>query len=404
MSGPCEGIKVVEFGHWVAIPSACAILSDWGAEVIKVEDPGVGDALRGVRSLEGVSVTVRGIHSLFQDMNRGKRSIAINLRHPKGREIMHTLVQKADVFATNFQSSTFKKFEMDYSSLSKLNPQLIYASLGGYGEKGPDRDKPGFDYSAFWARSGCQSKLAWRGKPPSPQRPGMGDNIASMLIAGAIAAALFARSRSGVGQKLSFSLYHTGAWVLSNDISHALLSGEEIPNYMREEPKNPLWNVYETKDGRWLQLVIIQSDRYWSTFCKVMGKEYLEHDPRYKDSLQRDENTESLTKLISDVFRTRDLAEWEKTFDENGLVCSRVQTITDVVNDPQARENNFFTEIAHPVAGRIKLINSPAIFEGTPASIKSVAPEHGQHTEEVLLELGYGWDELTDFKEQKVIL
>lgn len=404
MPGPCEGIKVVEFGHWVAIPSACAILSDWGAEVIKVENPGVGDALRGVRSLEGVSTAVRGIHSLFQNMNRGKRSIAINLRYPKGREIMRALVQKADVFATNFQSSTFKKFGMDYSSLSKLNPQLIYASLEGYGEKGPDRDKPGFDYSAFWARSGCQSKLAWRGKPPSPQRPGMGDNIASMLVAGAIAAALFARSRSGVGQKLSFSLYHTGVWVLSNDISHALLSEEEIPNYMREEPKNPLWNVYETKDGRWLQLVIIQSDRYWSTFCKVMGKEYLEHDPRYKDSLQRDENTESLTKIISNVFRTRDLAEWEKTFDENGLVCSRVQTITDVVNDSQAWENNFFTEIDHPVAGRIKLINSPAIFEGTLASIKSIAPEHGQHTEEVLLELGYSWNELANFKEQKVIL
>ena len=404
MPSALEGIKVLELGHWVAVPNACVILSSWGAEVIKVEEPGIGDGMRGERSVEGASTRVRGIHSLFEGLNRGKRGIALNLRYPKGREIMHALVQKADVFVTNFQSSTLKKLAMDYPSLSKLNPQLIYASLEGYGEKGPDKDKPGFDYSAFWARSGCQSKLAWRGKPPSPQRPGMGDNITSMLMAGAITAALFARSRYGVGQKVSFSLYHTGVWVLSCDISHALLSGEEFTNYMREQPKNPLWSVYQAKDGRWLQLVMSQSDRYWPTFCKVMGIKHLEHEPRYKDSLQREENAESLTEVISNAFRSRDLAEWEKIFDENGLICGRVQTITDVINDPQAWENNFFTEVDHPAAGRIKVINTPAIFEGTPASVKSPAPELGQHTEEVLLELGYTWDELVKLKEQGVII
>ncbi len=404
MSGPLEGIKVVELGHWVAVPSACAILGDWGAGVIKIEEPGIGDAVRGVRSLEGVATVVGGVHGTFEQLNRNKKSIAVNLKHEQGREIVHKLIQKADVFVTNFQPPVLKRFEMDYPSLSRLNPQLIYAVLSGYGQKGPDKDKPGYDYSAFWARSGLQCKSAWRGMPPSPQRPGLGDNIVSMLIAGGIATALFARSQNGMGQEVCFSLYHTGVWALNTDIEQALFSGTEIPNHSREAPRNPLWNVYQMKDGYWLQLVMVQSDRFWSRFCKAMEIEHLEHDPKYENSLERETNAESLTSIITNIFKTRNLAEWEGIFDENELVYGRVQTVTDVINDPQAWENDFFTEVDHPVAGKIKMINSPVIFHGTPASIKSAAPEHGQHTEEILLELGYDWGNLTNFKEQKVIL
>ncbi len=403
MAGPFQGIKIVELGHWVAIPSACAIFADWGADVVKIEDPGRGDAIRGVRSLEGTATSERGVQCLFEFLNRNKRSIAIDLRNKQSSQIVHKLVQGADIFATNFQTGVLKKLGMDYASLKKTNPRIIYASLTGYGRVGKDKERPGFDYSAFWARSGIQSKLAWRGQTPVPARPGIGDNITSMMITGGISAALFAREKTGIGQEVSFSLYRTGVWALGLDNQMSLFRNVEIPNYARESMANPLWNVYKVKDGDWIQLVMVQSDPFWPAFCKAMGIEHLEKDPLYESSLQREKNSKPLIVLISDIFLTKSLNEWEKIFDENSLICGRVLSPMNVAHDPQAYENNFFTEINHPVCGPMKYIASPVDFSDTPASIKAPAPEVGQHTEEILLELGYQWEDIANFKEQGAI-
>jgi len=393
-----EGIKVVELGHWVVMPSAAAILGDWGADVIKVEDPWVGDGVRGVNSIEGIPLG-NGVHYLFEVMNRNKRSVGINLRQERGREAMNKLLEGADVFLSNFQPQVLARYGLDYETVAKLNPRLIYGVLTGYGEKGPDKDKPGYDYAAFWARSGLMRKIGPPDAPPPPQRSGMGDNISSLCVVSGTLAGLFARERTGKGQEVSFSLYNTGVWALQHDIQMPLVTGQEIPNTDRRNVSNPLWNTYQTKDDRWMQLVMVQSDRFWSPFCRTLGLAHLEKDPRFESHIKREENNEELIRIISEEMGNRPLEEWEELFEKNELVSSRVQSPMDVVNDPQAIENDFFTEFDHPVVGPLKLVASPVKFNGQKPPIRLPAPEVGQHTEEVLLELGYSWEDIAGLKD-----
>ncbi len=402
MPGALEGIRVLELGHWVAVPSAAAILADWGAEVIKVEEPAAGDAMRGFRSVEGVSVGE--VHFWFEQVNRNKKGVALDLRQEPGRQVLYRLVKNSDVLVSNFQVPVLERFGLDYATLSRLNPRLVYAVLTGYGREGPERDKPGYDYSAFWARGGLMSKIGEPDSPPPPQRPGMGDNVTSMLIAGAISAALLARERTGVGQELDLSLFNTAVWVLSMDIETALFAGAEVPKTDRRRARNPLWNTYKTRDGQWLQLVMLQSDRFWSPFCQAIGHHDLEHDPQFDSSLHREENCAALVSILEEVIASGDCAHWEEPFTQHQLIFSRVQSVTDVTQDPQAVANQFFPQVPHPVCGQLKLVASPVKFSGTPAEVRAPAPELGQHTEEVLLEVGgYTWDELAKLKDKGTI-
>lgn len=389
-----EGIKIVEFGHVVAVPSAAAILADWGADVIKVEAPGLGDQARHMTHLEGGKVS-NGIHYMFEVMNRNKRSITLNLRNEKGREVMQALVKRSDVFMSNFQPATLAKLGMDYASLRQLNPRLIYATVSGYGDRGPKKDKPGYDYAAFWAYSGIMDKVSDPDSLPRRQRPGFGDNITSMCIVGGISAALFARERTGLGQKLSFSLYNTAMWALQNDIQVALFTGKELPYGNITKTKNPLWNAYKTKDGHWLELCMLQSDLFWMRFCHAVGLIHVAHDPRFASHQKREENCETLIAVISEAFSQKTVTEWEEILEANDLFYARVQKATEVVNDCQAIENDFFMDFEHPVVGPIKLVASPVLFDGVRPPIRLMAPTLGQHTEEILLELGYNWDDIT---------
>ena len=403
MEGALQGIKVVELGHWVAVPSACAILADWGAEIIKIEDPEVGDSLRGVKSTEGVP---QGNHivPVFEVLNRGKRGLAVNLRLRQGREIVYRLVKQCDIFASNFQPRVLAKLGMDYETLGQLNSRLIYAIVTGYGEVGPDKDKPGYDYTAFWARGGLMSKLGAPASPPPSHRPGIGDNITSMCVTSGILAALLARERTGRGQKVAFSLYQTAVWVMNQDIQVALYRGEEIPNIERRKVKNPLWNSYQTSDGRWIQLAMMQSERFWPSFCKAVGRPELQNDRRFNSHEKREENNELLISIISEVFASKTLRHWVETLDKHDQVNSMAQTILEITNDPQAIENGFFVKLDHPNAGKIRLIANPVKFGETQAIVKGPAPQVGQHSEEILLELGYSWDDITRLKDEGAII
>jgi crotonobetainyl-CoA:carnitine CoA-transferase CaiB-like acyl-CoA transferase len=403
MAGALAGIKVVELGHWVAVPSTCAILADWGAEVIKIENPGTGDALRGMRSIEGIPMS-NHIMPVFEVLNRGKKSLAIDLRVEQGREIVYRLVERSDVFASNFQPRVLNKLGMDYETLSRRNPKLIYATLTGYGETGADKEKPGYDYAAFWARGGLMSKLCSPSGTPPSHRPGIGDNITSMCIASGILAALLARERNGRGQKVAFSLYQTAAWVMNQDIQVALYREEEIPNIDRRRAKNPLWNSYQTSDGRWIQLAMMQSDRYWPDFCKVIERPELQHDSRFDSNENREKNNELLVSIIDEVFATRTLREWTDILDSHGQVNSMAQTVSEITDDPQAIQNDFFAKLDHPGAGEIQLVASPVKFSETGAEVKGPAPQVGQHTEEILLEAGYAWDDITRLKDEGAII
>ncbi|MEE9203191.1 MAG: CoA transferase, partial [Dehalococcoidia bacterium] len=257
---------------------------------------------------------------------------------------------------------------------------------------------------AFWARGGLMSKIGEPDSPPPTQRPGLGDNVTSMLIAGAISAALLARERTGVGQALDLSLFNTAVWVLSMDIETVLAAGVEVPKAERRRARNPLWNTYKTRDGLWLQLVMLQSDRFWPPFCQAIGHPELEHDPRFSSSQHREENCTTLVSILEETMASRDCAHWEEVFTQHQLIFSRVQSVTDVTQDPQAVANRFFTEVAHPVCGQLKLVASPVKFSATPAEVRTPAPELGQHTEEVLLEVGgYTWEELARLKEEGAI-
>ena len=403
MTGALEGVKVVELGHWVAVPSACAILADWGAGVIKIEDPGVGDSLRGMKSIEGIRLS-NHIMPVFEVLNRGKQVLAVNLRLKQGREIVYRLVEQCDVFASNFQQRVLDKLGMDYDTLSRLNPKLIYASLTGYGEAGADNEKPGYDYAAFWARGGLMSKLCAPDSPPPSHRPGIGDNITSMCITSGILAALLARERSGKGQKVAFSLYQTAVWVMNQDIQIALTKGVEIPNIERRRAKNPIWNSYLTSDGRWIQLAMMQSERFWPGFCAAIERPDLQNDSRFDSDGNREKNNELLVSIISEIFSTKTLREWMDILDRHGLVNSMAQNVSEITNDPQAEQNDFFAKLDHPNAGKIRLVASPVKFSDTNAGVKGPAPQVGQHTEEILLETGYTWDDIIRLKDEGAII
>ena len=402
MAGALEGFKILELGHWVAVPCACAILADWGAEVIKIEDPGVGDSLRGLKSTEGIPQR-NHIVPVFEVLNRGKRGLAVNLRTKPGKEILYRLVERCDVFVSNFQSRVLDRLGMDYATLSQVNPKLIYAALTGYGETGADRDKPGYDYTAFWARGGLMSKLGAPGGPPPAHRPGLGDSATSLCVASGILAALLAREKTGKGQKVAFSLYQTAVWVLNQDIQIALYRGEEIPNIDRRKVKNAIWNSYKTSDGLWIQLAMMQSERFWPDFCKAIGHPELQNDSRFNSDEKREENNELLISIVGEVFAGKSLREWLDILDRHGLVSSKAQTILELINDPQAVQNDFFVKLDHPNAGPIRLVASPVKFSETKAAVNGPAPEVGQHSEEILLEAGYTWDDITRLKDEGAI-
>lgn len=405
MTGILEGIRVLELGHVVAVPAASATLADWGAEVLKVEPPW-GEMARGFKRLLGVSTMVKldggEANWYFQLLNRNKKALAVDLKKEAGRDILYKLVQRADVFVSNYELASLKRLKLDYATLSQLNPKLIYGVLTGYGTVGPDKDERGFDYAAAWARSGAQYQIGERGSPPPPQRPGMMDRVVAAHIVGGVLAALLHREKTGRGQELEFSLYHTGVWNLAEDFQSALV-GTPISKQDRTKAANPIWNSYRAKDGKWFQLVMLQSDIQWPDFCRAIERPDLENDPRFNNMDTREEHCEELIRILDEIFASKNGDEWERRFKKNNCIYGRVDTPVEVISNPQAVANNFFAEIHHPLGGEMKVVTTPVKFCQNPASVRSPGPEIGQHTEEVLLDLGYTWDDMARLKDQGVI-
>ena len=403
--GILDGVKVVEFGHFLLVPTATVILGDWGADIIKVENFKTGgDPQRFPSAIEGQPPPDDIKPSMwFHYFNRNKRSIGLDLTTDRGREVLYKLVEEADVFSTNFDPRAIDKLKADYDTLSQVNPQIIYCQCTGYGTAGPDKDKPGFDYAAWWARSGMMDRIAEPGVAPRPNRPGMGDNLCSPGIAGAIAAALYCREKTGVAQKIEMSLYHMAVWGLQYDIGTALHQGVNLNQTNRNAVTNALWNCYLTKDEKWLMLVMPQTDRYWSSFCQAIGKPEWKDDDRFDSHIKRMDQNLTLIPAIEEIIATRTALEWESVAQELDLVLGRIQTPLEVANDPQAWENNFFTEMEYAPGVTFKAINSPINFSKTPAEIRCIGPELGQNTEEILAELDYSWDDITVMKNDGVI-
>lgn len=405
--GPLDGIRVMEWAMWHNGPAAGYILGDLGADVIKIEHPIQGDASRGIAYVADAAAFLPGGRSgMFEASNRSKKSITVNLQTEKGREVAYRLVEKCDVFFTNFRQSVARKLKMDYPDLCRVNPRLIYAFNTGYGPKGQDSELRTFDQQVQ-ARSGMMWAAGDRDlTEPQIVQGAMVDQNGATMLAFAIVTALLVRERLGISQRVDVSLFGSAIHLQVANIATALWFGRAIPRHSRKRARNAMSNHYCCADGQWLRITESQSDRFWGEFVNALGVQDLVHDPRFATAEGRRLNYAQLIPVMDKIFATRPRDEWLRLFRDKGCEFARgpVNTAEDLATDPQALLNGYIVEFDHPTMGRAKTVGLPMLFEKTPAAIKSAAPEFGQHTEEVLQELGgYSWEEIARFREQGII-
>jgi crotonobetainyl-CoA:carnitine CoA-transferase CaiB-like acyl-CoA transferase len=341
----------------------------------------------------------------FEANNRNKKGITLDLRKEKAREIVYKLIEKSDVFVQNFRKGVASKLGLDYKTLSRINPLLIYASGSSYGPEGPDSTDPCMDYTGL-ARSGIMFASVEPGKAPLNVMGGIADQMTGTMVAFGVLAALVARERLGIGQEVDASQLGSMSWLQGLNVASSLLLGQELPFMSREASANPLWNHYKCKDDKWICFALLQSDRHWPGFCEALGAPELKNDPRFDDMEKRMKNGPELVKVLDKIFVTRPRAEWIQSFKEQGgdFIFTVVNRVSDLADDPQALANNYIVDFDHPAIGPTKLVGFPVNFSKTPAGPQAEAPELGQHTEEILLDLcGYDWDKITELRDKEII-
>ncbi len=406
MQDVMKGIRVLEVAQWWFVPAAGAVLSDWGAEVVKIEHPVTGDAQRGLAAV-GFKSTEGNVDFMMQQSNRGKRSVGLDLANERGRELLYRMAERSDVFLTNFLPDARRRLKIDVEDIRARNPEIIYVRGSGQGTKGPDAGKGGYDATAFWSRGGIATALTPPGlENPVMQRAAFGDSIGAMTLAGGIAAALLRRERTGRTSVVDVSLLNTAMWVLAPDIVASKLvdpSKGGMPRFTRKQAPSPVANSYRTKDGRWLLLMMLQADKHWPDFCEQIDRPDLASDPRFADMASRFQNREACIAELDAVFATRTLAEWREKLAAMEGPWAPMQTAEEIHDDPQTLANGYLREVDGGDKGRFKLVANPVQFDETPPDF-GPSPEMGQHTEEVLLELGLDWDEIMAHKEAGAIL
>jgi formyl-CoA transferase len=383
--GIFEGLKVLDCASFIAAPAAATVLSDFGADVIKIEPPGTGDPYRLLPKLPGYPISPHNFAWLLE--GRNKRSLALDLSKPEGREVLYRLVAEADVFITNFPPGVRERLGITYDEIKPKNPRLIYASFTGYGEKGAEADKPGFDSNAYWARSGLMDLVrADENTTPARSIPGMGDHPCAMAFYGAIVTALYKRERSGEGAHVSSNLMANGLWA-AGVLAQAKLCGAQFQERRpRERALNAVVNHYRCKDGRWLILSLLNEERQWPALARCLGREDLVNDARFATKTDRHARSLELIAIFDQVFATKDLAEWRAALDGNGLVFGVVGILDDIPNDAQMIENDVLVPFEND---QMLTINSPIWVDGSEKVRPKRPPEIGEHSEEILREAGY---------------
>ena len=397
MPSALEGIRVLDISHWQQGPYASAMLADLGADVIKIEaprspDPGRRFLFRGAQA----------VSPYFETHNRGKRSLVIDLKHPRGKEVFLRLVRQSDVVLHNLRGGAMERLGLDYEALRQVNPAIIYVHVSAYGQEGPDTNLGSFDMLAQ-ARGGIMSVNGEPDDPPLPVPVPIADQVGAIVAAFGTMAALFHRQRTGEGQYVNASLLGSQVALQSFNISTYFLT-RRLPRRQPRGAFGPTWTTYRCGDGKYVALGMLE-DRWWPGVCQALEQPELEADPRYATALDRGRNARELIAHMDGIFLLRPAREWVQRFRELDLLIELVQDYGDIADDPQVAANGYVLEMEWPGHDQpFHMVNCPIRFGKTPAHIRSMAPAFGQHTEEILLDLGLSQEEVRGLEEEGVVL
>ncbi|MCH2170115.1 CoA transferase [Myxococcota bacterium] len=402
MSMPLEGLRVIDWTIWQQGPAASQMLADLGAEVIKIESPDGGDPGRGVMSMAGLDMT-QVPNAYFEGNNRNKKSITLDLKKPEAQEVVYRLIARSDIFVQNFRKGVADRLGLGYEDLRAHNDKLIYASATGYGPEGPDSGDPSFDLLGQ-ARSGIMMAAGEPDMPPLTLAGGPADQMGAVMLAYGVLAAVVARERLGVGQKVDGSHLGSMMWLQALSVSARLMVGGGHPRSQRSKPGNPLWNHYRCGDDQWLVMGMIQADRYWGDFCRAIGRPEMIEDERFATMQVRGQNSEACVAILDEVFASKPRAEWLEILRKGGdFIFTLVNSVNDLPDDPQVKANGYVVPFDHPRFGPVQVQGMPVTLHETPGQVRLPAPELGEHTEQVLTELlDYSWEEVAELRERKV--
>ncbi|WP_304339964.1 CaiB/BaiF CoA transferase family protein [Metaclostridioides mangenotii] len=390
-NGLLKGVRVVELSSFVAAPCCAKLLGDWGAEVIKIEPLG-GD---GIRVMGGTfkSPYTDEENPMFELENGNKKGISVNVKTKEGVEVLHKLLEKSDIFVTNVREQALAKMGLTYDQLKDAFPGLIHAHILGYGEEGPLKDKPGFDYTAYFARGGVSQSLMEKGTSPCNTAAGFGDHYAGISLAAGIMAALYKKQITGEGDKVTVSLFHTALYGMGMMVTTSQY-GNEMP-ISRAEPNSPLMTTYRCKDDKWIQLALIQYNKWLPKFCDVINRKDIMEDDRFNDISVMPLHVNEMVEIVEKAMLEKTLDEWSVLLDAADLPFEKVQSCEDLLTDEQAWANDFLFKTTYANGNEGVLVNGPVKFKTMGIKEYSPAPRIGEHTEEVLRELGYNDDEIS---------
>jgi crotonobetainyl-CoA:carnitine CoA-transferase CaiB-like acyl-CoA transferase len=406
MTDVLRGVRVVELASWTYVPAAGAALADWGADVIKVEDVAAGDPGRALVIGGFTRDAARAdVDFILELGNRGKRSVAIDIKSDIGRDYFGRLLATADVLLTNWLPAALERARLTVEDIRAFNPDIIIARGTGTGVRGPDRNKGGFDAATYLSRGGVAYTLTPFGaETPAVQGPGFGDLQGGITLAGGVCAALFHRERTGEPSIVDSSLLAQAMWSIAPSISVAdLFDIDGIPGAPPGLAINPLVNRYKTRDNRWIQLVFLQPDRFWAGFCERIGLPELATDPRFVPSSNLIANAGEACGLVAETFASQDLDHWRKALEDEPGVWAALATPKETLHDPQVEPNGYVVTNVDANGNKYQIVAAPVQFDETPPA-PARAPEHGQHTEEILLELDLSWDDITAAKDSGAIV
>jgi crotonobetainyl-CoA:carnitine CoA-transferase CaiB-like acyl-CoA transferase len=395
-----EGVRIIEVASYQFVPAAAAVLADLGADVIKVEPPGNGDPHRSTPMGNMSSPT--GTNLSMEQVNRGKRSVAIDLATPDGLATLKRLCETADVFLTNFREGVCNRLGINEDAVRSWKPDIVYARGVGLGSDGPDSARPSYDITAYWARAGVATAITGSDtERPVGQRPGFGDKQAAMNLAFGVSAALVKRSRTGEGSNVEVSLLGTAMWVLSSDLISSYVAGRDRS---REGFGHPTVGAgeYRTADGRWLRLNLMGSPAHWVEFCERAGRPDLATDERFVTPQPDGSNRATCLEEMHALFGSATLAEWRKRFEGVEFAWEPHQNLLEVLDDPQVRDNGYLAEVPYTPDVSIKLVQAPVKMDGTTPLLRR-APMVGEHTDDILRELAYDSGEIASLRADGVI-